>query len=42
MQVVMCAITALNMWDRLLHCCTSPRYRFTVDDVDDAYTEKVR
>eukprot|EP00967_Tisochrysis_lutea_P114148 scaffold181704_cov24-Tisochrysis_lutea.AAC.1 len=39
--VAMCAITAFNMWDKLLQCCTSPRYRFTVDDVDDAYTEKV-
>ncbi|KAF5836465.1 LMBR1-like membrane protein-domain-containing protein [Dunaliella salina] len=40
--VAMCAITAFNMWDMLLQCCTSPRYRFTVDDVDDAYTEKGR
>lgn len=41
-QVVMCAITALNMWDKLLNCCTSSRFRFTAtDDVDDEYTEKV-
>ncbi|GFH18853.1 uncharacterized protein HaLaN_15720, partial [Haematococcus lacustris] len=40
--VVMCAITALNLWGKLLNCCSNPRYRFSSDDVDDAYTEKGR
>lgn len=35
------AITALNLWDKLFNCCTRAQYRFTDDDLDDEYTEKV-
>ncbi|GFH31813.1 LMBR1 domain-containing protein 2, partial [Haematococcus lacustris] len=31
--VVMCAITALNLWGKLLNCCSNPRYRFSSDDI---------
>ena len=42
MQIVICSITALSLWDRLLDCCTSQKFRFSSDDVEDIYTEKVR
>ncbi|GIL77008.1 hypothetical protein Vretimale_3267 [Volvox reticuliferus] len=41
--VVECAITALNLWDRIMGLCVSSKYKFSNDDdVDDEYTEKGR
>ncbi|GFR49399.1 hypothetical protein Agub_g11451 [Astrephomene gubernaculifera] len=41
--VVECAITALNLWDRIMGICVSSKYKFSNDDdVDDTYTEKGR
>ena len=40
--VVHCAMVAFGIWDRLLGMCMSSRFKFTTDDIDDEYTEKVR
>lgn len=40
--VLHCAMVAFGVWDRLANMFVSPRFRFSTDDVDDEYTEKVR
>ncbi len=39
--VVHCMMVALGVWDRLLNIFVAGRFRFSKDDVDDEYTEKV-
>lgn len=39
--VVHCAMVALGIWERLFNMCVSEKFRFSTDDIDDEYTEKV-
>lgn len=40
--VLHCGMVASGVWDRVFSLCVPQNLRFSRDDIDDDYTEKVR